>query len=121
MEGTRVNIKRQEAGAAFRSCMERRYSERLGLAHPLGVRLQRIGHDETERTLLRVLSLDGSSFLVNYDWDIGTEVDVEIQAPIGNDSPTSVLHLRGTVARSEKVKGKTKIGVSFRARPPSPE
>ena len=118
MEGTTVSIKRQEAGAAFRSCMERRYCERLRLAQPLGIRLQRIGHDETERTLLSGLSLDGSSFLVDYDWDIGTEVDVEIEAPTGSDSPTSVLHLRGTVARSEKVKGKTRIGVSFRARPP---
>ena len=117
-QGTTVSIKRQEAGAAFRSCMERRYCERLRLAQPLGIRLQRIGHDETERTLLRGLSLDGSSFLVDYDWDIGTEVDVEIEAPTGSDSPTSVLHLRGTAARSEKVKGKTRIGVSFRARPP---
>ena len=121
MEGTTVNIKRQEAGAAFRSCMERRYCERLRLAQPLGIRLQRIGHDETERTLLRGLSLDGSSFLVDYDWDIGTEVDVEIEAPIGSDSPTSLLHLRGTVVRSEKVKGKTRIGVSFRARSPNPQ
>ena len=121
MEGTTVNIKRQEAGAAFRSCMERRYCERLELARPLGVRLKRIGHNETETTLLRDLSLDGSSFLVDYDWDIGTEVDVEIEAPTSRGTPTNMLHLRGKVARSEKVEGKTRIGVSFHGRLPTPE
>jgi hypothetical protein len=71
--------------------------------------------------MLSDLSLDGSYFLIDHDWDIGTELDVEIEVPIGENNPTSVLRMRGTVARSEKVDEKTGIGVSFRARGPTAE
>ena len=71
--------------------------------------------------MLGDLSLDGSFFLVDHDWDIGTELGVEIEIPVGKKGPTEKLHMRGTVVRSEKVGGKTGIGVNFRARLPSPE
>ena len=82
------------------------------------MRLQRVGEDQTERTVLKDLSLDGSFFLVDNEWDIGTELEVEIEVPAGPDHPASLLSLRGTVARSEKVNGKTGIGVTFRSRGP---
>jgi len=116
MEATTVTIQRKDKAATFRGRMEQRYSQRVPLAHPIRVRLYRVDQEEAERTVLSDLSLDGSFFLVDHDWDIGTELDVEIDVPVGEDSPTSTLRLRGVVARSEKVEDKTGIGVSFRAR-----
>ena len=86
------------------------------MEHPIRVSLQRVGQTEGEKTTLGDLSLDGSFSLVGHDWDIGTEQDVEIEVPVGKKGPTEKLHMRGTVARSEKGGGKTGIGVSFRAR-----
>jgi hypothetical protein len=96
--------------------MEQRYSQRVPLDNPIRVSLQRIGQKEGEKTMLGDLSLDGSFFLVDHDWDIGTELDVEIEVPVGKKGPTEKLHMRGTVARSEKVGQKTGIGVNFRVR-----
>ena len=118
IEGTTVTFKRQEQGGSFGGRMEQRYSQRVPLEHPIRVRLQRVGQPEGEKTMLGDLSLDGSFFLVDHDWDIGTELDVEIEVPVARKGPTEKLHLRGTVARSEKVREKTGIGVSFRARSP---
>ncbi len=121
MEATTVVIEPQQKGAMFRGRMEQRYSQRVPLSQPIRVHLHRVGEGESEKTMLSDLSLDGSYFLVDHDWDIGTELDVEIEVPIGDNNPTSVLRMRGTVARSEKVEEKTGIGVSFRARGPTPE
>jgi phosphoribosyl 1,2-cyclic phosphodiesterase len=116
MEGTTVSIQRRQKTATFRSSVEQRQSQRVPLPNPIRVRLQRIGDDEVEQTMLNDLSLDGSFFMIDHEWDIGTELDVEIQVPAGQDHPASVLRLRGMVARSEKVNDKTGIGVTFRSR-----
>lgn len=121
IEGTTVLIQRQEQKTTFRSSVEQRQAQRVPLAHPIRVRLQRVGEAETEMTVLNDLSLDGSFFLIDHEWDIGAELDVEIEVPAGEDHPASLLRLRGMVARSEKIADKTGIGVSFRGRVPAPE
>lgn len=115
MEGSRVNIDRTRRATQFKSGIEQRYCQRVPLPNPLNVKLRRIGEDEIEATLLQDLSLDGSFFLVNQEWDIGTELEVEVDVPAGADHPPSVIRVRGTVARSEKTADKTGIGVTFRA------
>lgn len=119
MEGTSVTLRRNAKAATFRTVVEQRQSQRVPLPHPITVKLARVGEGETEQTSLNDLSLDGSFFLVDHEWDIGTELDVEIQVPEGEGHPASLLRLRGMVARSEKVEDKTGIGVTFRARGPS--
>ena len=121
MEGTTISVERAQQGATFRGRMEQRYSPRVLLANPIRALLRRVGQNESQRTLLSDLNLDGSFFLVDHELGDGTELEVEIDLPIGKDSPTNLLHLRGTVVRSEKVGEKTGIGVSFRTRLPSPE
>lgn len=116
IEGTTVSIRRPKQTPTFRSSVEQRQAQRVPLVHPIQVSLQRVGESEIERTLLNDLSLDGSFFLIDHEWDIGTELDVEIEVPAGEDHPSSILRLRGMVARSEKVAEKTGIGVTFRSR-----
>ena len=118
MEGTTVSIQRQEKGPTFRTGLEQRQSQRVPLEHPIRVRLKRVGHNEAEKTVLSDLSLDGSAFIIDHEWDTGTELEVEIEVPFGEDQPFTLLGLRGVVVRSEKVKEKTGIGVSFRAHGP---
>jgi len=118
IETSTVTLERRKERATFRTAVEQRHSRRVPLPSPIPVRLQRVGEDQTERTVLKDLSLDGSFFLVDNEWDIGTELEVEIEVPAGPDHPASLLSLRGTVARSEKVNGKTGIGVTFRSRGP---
>ena len=121
MEETTVSLDRKQNGTTLHGRMEQQYSHRVLLANPIRALLRRADQNESERTLLSDLNLDGSFLVVDQEWDIGTELEAEIDLPIGQDSSTSVLHLRGTVTRSEKVGEKTGIGVSFRARLPSPE
>ncbi len=121
VEGTTVLIQHRQQTPTFRSSVEQRQSQRVPLPHPIRVRLERVGQSEMEKTVLNDLSLDGSFFLIDHEWDIGTELDVEIHVPAGEDHPASLLRLRGMVARSEKVNGKTGIGVTFRARGPTAE
>ncbi len=122
IEGTTVLMQqRKHQSPTFRTSVEQRQSQRVPLPHPIRVTLQRVGEAEDEKTVLNDLSLDGSFFLIDHEWDIGTELDVEIQVPAGEDHPASLLRLRGMVARSEKVDGKTGIGVTFRSRGPASE
>jgi len=116
MEGTQVNIDRVRQLPTFKSGIEQRYCQRVPLPQPFAVRLRRVGQPETEQTELQDLSMDGSFFLVDHEWDIGTELEVEVDVPAGPDRPATVLRVRGTVARSEKQQEKTGIGVTFRAR-----
>ena len=120
IEGATVTLDRRAVSTTFRTAVEQRQCQRVPLARPMQVRLQRIGSDgdgdEVEGTILSDLSLDGSFFMVDHEWDIGTELDVEIEVPAGGEHAASTLRLRGTVARSEKIEDKTGIGVTFRSR-----
>lgn len=113
-EGTTATL-RHTADARFHSAIEQRQTQRVPVSAPLGVRLQRVGADEVEQTQVGDLSVDGSYFVVDHEWDIGTELEVEIHLPGDGTAQERILRMRGTVARSEKVQGRTGVGVTFRA------
>lgn len=115
MEGITATL-RHTADAGFHPAIEQRQCQRVPVTAPLSVRLQRVGADEVEQTQVSDLSVDGSYFVVDHEWDIGTELEVEIFVPGEASAEERILRLRGTVARSEKVQNKTGVGVTFRAR-----
>jgi phosphoribosyl 1,2-cyclic phosphodiesterase len=116
MEGTTAGLCRRQ-DATFRPAIEMRHCQRVPIALPILVQLKRVGQDnEVEHAVLNDLSVDGSYFLVEHEWDIGTELDAEICVPGRGGATAEILRMRGTVARSEKVDNKTGVGVSFRSR-----
>ncbi len=115
MEGSVATLSKG-AESSFHAAGDQRRCQRVSFGEPLQVRLKRVGAAEVEQAVVRDVSVDGSYFLVDHNWETGTELDVEIIIPADAEGEERVLRLRGTVARSEKVQNKTGVGVAFRAR-----
>jgi hypothetical protein len=111
MEGMELDPSRSSEGVSYRPSLNKRYLER----HPVSIPAT-IGNPPAaaaRQLLLENLSLDGSYFVSATAFQLGQELDLQLQLPGSTpDQPNFQCKVR--VVRVEKVGERFGIGVSFR-------